>query len=274
VYLFGHSADIPSKCPILHGGLQRKVLYGSTSWNGESSVAKQFPSVVAAGIMLATSVLPVAAADLTVKAPVAPLAVPTYNWTGLYLGLNGGGGWGSQDPLNIITDRFDRSSTDISGGMFGGTMGAQVQVSHVVLGLEADLDWAHITGSRTISPSILGAPLGTFSASTKMDWIGTARARAGYAQNNWLLYITGGATLAEEKTSLTGVNGSVCGIVDRPFCSGSGRKVGAAAGAGIEYGITPNLSAKLEYMYMTAASTDVSRINSIRLGLNYRFGGF
>jgi len=237
-------------------------------------MVRQFSSVVAAGMMIAAAVLPAAAADLPVRAPIAPLAVPTYNWTGLYLGLNGGGGWGSQDPLNIITDRFDSLGTNISGGMFGGTVGAQVQVSHVVMGLEADLDWADITGSRTITPSIFGVPLGTFNASTKLDWIGTARARAGYAQDNWLFYVTGGATLAEAKTNLTGVNGSVCGIANEPFCSGSGRKVGAAAGVGVEWGITPNLSAKLEYLHMTAISTDVSRIDSVRLGLNYRFGGF
>jgi opacity protein-like surface antigen len=64
--------------------------------------------------------------------------VPAYSWTGVYVGLNGGGAWGSQDPYNIITNRFDHLSTSISGGLFGGTVGAQVQVNYVVLGLEAD----------------------------------------------------------------------------------------------------------------------------------------
>ena len=79
-----------------------------------------------------------------------------YNWTGFYVGVNGGGAWGSQDPLNIITNRFDGLSTGISGGLFGGTVGAQMQMGHVVMGLEADLDWASITGSSAITPTIAG----------------------------------------------------------------------------------------------------------------------
>jgi len=216
-----------------------------------------------------------AAADLPARAPVMPVAPLAYNWTGIYLGLNGGWGWGTQDPLNVITDRFDQFGMNISGGMVGGTLGAQVQVAHVVLGLEADLDWANIRGSGTITPSILGVPLSTFQTSTKIDWIGTARARIGYAENNWLWYLTGGLTLAEAKTDLTNVTGGItCGTANEPFCSGSSKKVGAAAGLGFEYGITPNLSAKVEYLYMTAVSTEISKINSIRLGLNYRFGGY
>jgi outer membrane immunogenic protein len=86
-------------------------------------------------------------ADLS-PAPVhrpAPIMSPVsaYNWTGVYVGLNGGGTWGSKDPYNIITDRFDQLSTRISGGwLFGGTVGAQVQVGYVVvLGLEAERRW-------------------------------------------------------------------------------------------------------------------------------------
>ncbi len=100
------------------------------------------------------------AADLT-PAPIyrsAPVVAPApvYSWTGLYVGANGGWAWGSQDPFNIITNRFDQFSTGISGGLFGGTIGAQVQVSYVVLGLEADLDWANIKGSTTAIPTVGG----------------------------------------------------------------------------------------------------------------------
>ena len=49
--------------------------------------------------------------------------------------------------------------------------------------------------------------------------------------------------------------------------------VGATAGAGIEWGFTPNMSAKLEYLYVTAASFELSHINVVRAGLNFRFGG-
>jgi outer membrane immunogenic protein len=202
------------------------------------------------------------------------MAYPTYNWTGIYLGLNGGGGWGSQDPLNLITDRFDRFNVSISGGMFGGTSGAQIQMAHVVLGLESDLDWADISGSATVAPSALGVALGsTLNMSTKIDWISTARARAGYARDNWLFYATGGVALEGAKTNLTPVSGPVCSTPGQPICSASRRKAGAALGLGVEYGLAPNWSAKVEYLYIAAASVEIARIDTIRAGLNYRLGG-
>ena len=218
-------------------------------------------------ITIAAASLPAAAADIS--RPPLTMAAPGYNWTGIYVGINGGGGWGRQDPLNIITDRFDSHAFDISGGMFGGTSGAQVQVANVVLGFESDIDWADISGSGTTTPSFRGTPLGfTVNSSSKLDWISTARARAGLAQGNWLYYATGGLSVAEAKSTLT-VNGFACGT-NGLFCTGSGRKVGAALGAGVEYGMSPGLSLKLEYLFIAAASVDVSKVNSIRAGLNYR----
>ena len=79
-----------------------------------------------------------------------------YNWTGLYVGVNGGYGWGQQDPLTLFSNRFDRSSFNINGGMFGGTVGAQIQQGYVVLGLEGDLDWANIKGTGISTPTIGG----------------------------------------------------------------------------------------------------------------------
>ena len=215
------------------------------------------------------------AADISVpyKAPVA-VAAPVYNWTGFYLGVNGGYAWGQQDPFNIITNRFDSLSTSLSGGVVGGTSGAQVQVSHVVLGVETDIDWANIKGSTVATPSVGGVPLGAVNASTKIKWESTARARVGYANNNWLFYGTGGLALLGAKTDLTTASGAaVCGGI-LSNCSGSNRQLGAALGGGLEYGFTPNLSAKLEYLYITAASLEVSRHSEVRAGLNYRFGGF
>src|SRR4030095_13266057 len=66
---------------------------------------------------------------------------------GIYFGMNGGGGWGRQDPLNLISNRFDGKSIDFSGGLFGGTAGARIQSGQVVIGLEADIDWANMKGS-------------------------------------------------------------------------------------------------------------------------------
>lgn len=56
----------------------------------------------------------------------------------------------------LFSNRFDRTSFDIKGGMVGGTFGAQIQQNYVVLGLEGDLDWADITGGAVTTPTVLG----------------------------------------------------------------------------------------------------------------------
>ena len=139
-------------------------------------------STVAATALLTLS-LGVQAADLAARPAPAyapPVVAQVYNWTGFYFGVNGGYAWGRQDPLNIIANRFDNVSTDLSGGVFGGTLGAQIQAAHVVMGLEADIDWANIKGSTVISPTVGGVPVGgPFNANTKIDWENTIRARVG-----------------------------------------------------------------------------------------------
>ena len=233
-------------------------------------------STVAAAALLMAS-LAARAADLPMAPVYQPAAAPAavrqvYNWTGLYVGVNGGYGWGSQDPFNIITNRFDSFSTGISGGAVGGTLGAQIQAGHVVLGLEADLDWANIKGSTTGTPTIGGAALSSVNAQTNIDWESTVRARVGYANDNWLFYGTGGLALLGAKTTLTPVAGGTCGSII-VGCASSNRQAGLALGGGLEYGFTPELSAKLEYLYITAASFAVSQHSEVRAGLNYRFGG-
>jgi outer membrane immunogenic protein len=219
----------------------------------------------------------VAAADLPRKPPPAPMLAPTpvYNWTGIYFGINGGYGWGHQDPLNLITNRFDGKSVDFSGGVFGGTFGAQIQSGHVVIGFEADLDWAGLKGSSTFIPTVGGVPIGAaaVSANANIDWEATARARFGYAEQNWLIYGTAGLAILGTKGNITTPPAINCGTYLGINCSGASKQVGAVLGAGVEYGFTPNLSAKFEYLYLSATSLDTSHHSEIRAGLNYRFGG-
>ena len=203
-------------------------------------------------------------------------STPIYSWTGIYLGVNGGYGWGRQDPFNIITDRFDNINVDFSGGLLGATAGAQVQVAHVVLGVEAEIDWANIDGSSTIAPTILNNPVGsTFNATTKMTDVSTAGVRVGYAQNNWLFFVTGGAAIIGAKTELTpiGRGGPVSrlSLVAQLFRHVLSSRRHGWFGLGIWF--APNWSMKVEYEYIAAASLELSHLDQIRVGLNYRFGG-
>src|SRR5215475_12295294 len=93
-----------------------------------------FAPIAVIGLAAIASVA--SAADLPQRPSAAPILAPApvYSWTGIYVGINGGGGWGNQDALNLITNRFDDRALSFSGGVFGGTVGAQIQSGHVVLG--------------------------------------------------------------------------------------------------------------------------------------------
>lgn len=211
------------------------------------------------------------AADMPVKAPVykAPPAVALYNWTGFYLGANGGYGWGTTTG-DILPTHF-LGNHDINGALFGGQIGFNYQfpASPFVLGVEADWDWADINGS-------ISATLG--SESVKVENLGTVRGRIGYAWDRFLVYGTGGWAWSSRVTaSCTGV----C-----PLAPDSHSLDGYTVGGGVEYGITPNLSAKVEYLYVHLDPTDYfisqgcpgacslgANVNVVRAGLNWRFTG-
>jgi outer membrane immunogenic protein len=216
---------------------------------------KMLASTTAALALLATSLV-AQAADLPMQAyKSAPVVAPVYNWTGIYIGANAGYGTGKQDPLGLISNDFDRFDYTLSGGMIGGTFGAQIQSGHVVLGLEGDIDWTSMSGSGSGSVVKLGVLQGTATISSKVSGIDTLRARVGYAYDNWLFYGTAGVALTNDTSSFTQTVGFVCnnGIV--PCTSKADWHAGVAAGAGIEYGITPNLSTKVEYGSAPARAT-------------------
>src|SRR3569623_1486059 len=196
------------------------------------------------------------AADLPRRHAAMPVKAPeymaAYNWTGAYIGINGGRAWG----------RSSWSDTDFntSSGMVGGTGGYNCQTVPGVFGLEGDLDWSGVKGSGTC---------GGLACETKNDWLGTARGRIGYAFNRVMPYITGGLAVGNVKGSTAAVR------TDET-------RAGYAIGAGIEANIVGPWSAKLEYLYADlgktncaacgAGGTDVSfHENIVRAGINYRF---
>jgi outer membrane immunogenic protein len=235
---------------------------------GEEEKMRRF--VVA---LLATSALTFAAqaADLPVKAPVykAP-PVMLYNWTGFYLGINGGGAWG-RSSFDFSTGTTS-GNYDLSGGLVGGTVGYNWQITPWVLGIEGDIDWADIKGSAA-------CPNPAFSCETKNNWLATVRGRFGYAIDNWLIYGTAGGAFGDVKLSVPG---------PVAFPGQTITRSGWTAGGGIEYGITPNLSVKAEYLYVdlgtatcdvgncsaTASASSPFRVSVVRAGLNWRFTGF
>jgi outer membrane immunogenic protein len=213
------------------------------------------------------------AADLPsrIATQVAP-PPPAYTWTGIYLGANVGYGWGQQTPMSLFTGNFNAFDYQANGWLGGVTAGAQIQSGHTLLGIEGDIAWTDVKGSGTGPVYLNNTAIGTATLSSKLSSISTLRARVGYAADNWLLYGTGGVAITRESSTLTSST-FICGSAGNPSCaSPTDWHVGLAVGAGLEYGITQNLSTKIEYMWVGAGAGNTLKENMVRLGLNYRFG--
>jgi outer membrane immunogenic protein len=179
----------------------------------------------ATGIVALGFTTPAMAADLAaspVKAP-PPIVVPIYDWTGFYIG--GNGGWGESRNCwgfttlggTVLTDGCSSGS----GGVFGGQLGYRWQFGQFVFGLEGQGDWADLKSFRqsTVNPA--------FSTSTKVDGLGLMTAQLGYAVNAALFYVRGGAAVTSNRYDITNTAGADVG-------SASSTRWGGAAGIGFE----------------------------------------
>lgn len=214
------------------------------------------------------------AADLSrpiYKAPPPLYApAPVYSWTGFYAGVHAGYGWSqfsSVDPVAGAT------TTNTKGWLGGLQLGYNYQMGAFVIGAEGDYSWANV--KQTINN-----PLGTGgSATLKNDYFATAALRLGYAMDRTLIYAKGGGAWTRDKFDLTdGVGG---------FANGTFNRSGWLIGGGVEYAFWNNLSAKVEYNYLTfksitetlttggglvATSPSVGlKTHLVKVGLNYKF---
>jgi opacity protein-like surface antigen len=177
----------------------------------------------------------------------APVAVLPRSWTGLYVGVEGGGVWGDSEQIGqtTATGRPTSPATSwyrVSGGLAGVTVGYNSQFDRkFVFGMEADMSWMNASGSANqIEPFNRSQ-----TASTAEHWLGTARARIGVTPvARWLVYATGGVAVADIEASIANANGSTA------FSGESHVRPGWTAGGGVELSIIDNWSAKLEYLYV------------------------
>jgi opacity protein-like surface antigen/outer membrane receptor protein involved in Fe transport len=200
------------------------------------------------------------------KWPTSPAPVAgRYNWSGFYLGLNAGGALG----INTVTASGGAGSASVKepGFLGGAQVGANYQTGPVVWGFEADYD------ASTQNKSL---PAGVLTGGTSQTpWFATLRGRVGMAFDRTLVYGTAGGAAGE----LRSISAIPAGTTNTTVTYGTW-----TAGAGVEYGITDNLSARVEYLYVDKgnistgfigppATTITSRLenNLVRAGLNYRF---
>jgi outer membrane immunogenic protein len=208
------------------------------------------------------------ATDMPMKAPVYRAAAP-FSWEGLYAGVHAGYGWGD---YKVVDTFFGPTATlHPSGGLGGFQIGYNVYLApNWVLGSEVDFSFADIKANGIAS--LLAAPV-----TTKIDFLGTARARLGYAMDRTLLYVTAGMAWAHVKTNET-IPVGVIGTVFAPDTY----HVGWALGGGLEYAFDPRWSVKVEYLYADLGSYNNAAfgfprsaeltLSTVKAGLNYRFG--
>ena len=195
------------------------------------------------------------AADMAVKAPPRPVT-PVLSWTGCYLGIEGGGAWG-REPVVATTPAVAGdpvANPRANGGLFGGTIGCNYQVNNIVIGVENDLSWQHLSGTANDLPPFAVAFTHGFSST----WLDTLRGRAGVVVDKALLYITGGAAFSKITDTATGIPATV----PRSISQGSS-VTGWTIGGGIEYMLAPQWSVKAEYLYV--------RFPQVHDGFVYRY---
>ncbi len=256
-----------------------------------------------APLLAAAGVASAQAADLPVKAPVykAPaLAVPP-SWTGFYVGVNAGYGFGSvSDTMNVVPpiagvpfNTLD-ASNDLNGFIGGGQIGYNYQITpnSWVAGIEADVQYTHFRGSDTINgidPRVrIGGPF-TYTQDQRVDWLATIRGRLGWTpgDHTFLFYATGGLAVGGVKAS-NSLSTTSLGATFTWTGDSSETRAGWTVGGGIEARIAQNWTAKVEYLFYdlghlnvtgtsipaTAVVTNTDfefRGNIVRAGLNYRF---
>jgi outer membrane immunogenic protein len=174
-------------------------------------------------------------ADLGV-APIYRAPSPVANWTGSYIGIAGGGAWGSSVVHNDFTGADQTPQFDLKGGIIGITSGFNVQNGGIVYGYEGDTAITSKRGSAFAFP-----PNGAFSSEVREPWLSTFRGRLGFTQNNWLVYATGGAALGSVETSVAGPPGQA---------SEKHWHWGWTVGGGVEMRLTQDWTAKVEYLYV------------------------
>jgi outer membrane immunogenic protein len=213
--------------------------------------------VASVALALAAGIASANAADIRQPAPVvkAPVYVaPVYNWTGPYVGISGGYGWGDDD---FRGGAFSGGASH-DGWLLGATLGYNWQMGAAVVGVEGDISWSGLDGGGVCGPN----------CRINNDWLGTVRGRLGYNAGRFMPYLTGGLAVGN-------IDARVAGN------STDSTKAGWTVGGGVEAVISGPWTAKLEYLYVDLGNGDTIpgtggthaefKTNIVRAGINYKF---
>ena len=248
--------------------------------------------VGAVGAVALSLSAPASAADLAArpytKAP-PPAIAAIYDWSGFYIGINGGGGsshkcWDFVTPVTGVL--VGEGCHNATGGTVGGQIGYRWQSANWVFGLEGQGNWANFKGDN-ISTAFIGTGLRDRS---KINAFGLITGQVGYAWNNVLFYVKGGGAVVGDRYRAYDVPTGL------EFDNAKETRWGGTVGAGLEFGFAPNWSVGVEYdhiflghrnlnfngsgNFVGAGPANITRTERIGqdvdmglIRLNYRWGG-
>ena len=216
------------------------------------------------------------AADLSGPAPVEAPPAPAFRWTGFYVGGHAGYAWS-----DFSAEPTDAYGVEQPNGFFGGGQaGFNYQFDNrLVLGIEADASFGDQNTGYTARFSDDDVEM-RFGHQFEIQSFGTVRGRAGYAFDRLLPYVTGGLGWARAELDFSNVVTMGGAPVISNSASDKQTFTGWTVGAGLEYAITDNITAKAEYLYTdlgtkefdlgTPVATDLT-LQTVKFGLNYKF---
>jgi len=238
---------------------------------------KKFLLGSTAGLIALGMSAPAMAADLAArpytKAPPAMVAA-IYDWSGFYIGANGG--YGSSRNSWDVPGLGSEGAFDADGAVAGGQIGYRWQAGAMVFGLEAQYDWSDMNGNQ-VSQAFFATP-GDITQHAHVRSFGLFTGQLGYAWNNTLLYVKGGAAVTDNRFEhrFTGTSTVIDSVSDTRW--------GGAIGAGLEFGLAPNWSLGVEYDHLfmqdrsltfatVGAENTSQNVDLVTARVNYRFGG-
>ena len=237
-------------------------------------------NILIAAVVIGLSGASASAADLPVRNYTkAPAIVAPYDWSGFHVGANAGYAssrfnWFFTDDPTAPGPAGLEGPHSSTGAVAGGQIGYNWQMASWVLGVEAQGNWANLSG-QSASQFFPG-----FINRSRIDALGFFTGRLGYAWNNTLLYAKGGAAVSHNTFDYFGA---------APGTAPPENRWGGVAGAGLEYGFAPNWSVGVEYLHgffgtrrisfvqtgpFGLPSDDISQtLDMVTARINYRFGG-
>jgi outer membrane immunogenic protein len=236
------------------------------AWGAGRAVMKGLVRGTVAALVASMSAHPAGAEELVygLSRPAAPIYNPYgfYNWSGFYLGLNGGGHWSTDTNSSFISANAFWTPANVTimtaalpltanqtGFAGGGQAGFNWHISSFVVGIEADITELSGTATRNVRvPWTVPSQQATLTDSVSDRWMATFRARGGYAFDRLLIYVTAGSAAANWSITHTYADNFLAGTpssIDQV----SQTRFGWTAGGGIEYALGSSFIVRAEYLY-------------------------